>query len=316
MAKIKIRREARIGIFSVAMIAVLYWGINFIKGTDLIRGTKTYYAVYDHVGGLQPSSPVVINGYKVGVVQKMSFDPDKSHKIVLQLRIKSRFNIPDNSSARMFSDGLMGGKAIEIVMGDSETYLDKGDTLFSKADKDLLEMAGSEMEYIKAKANAIVNQITATLSTLNAILAENQANIATTLGNVASISTTLDGVVSAEAKDLEGTIRNLNSLSRSLAAAGPKVDGMVANMETLSKTLASPKIPQAVDDLSSGMASLEQMLARVNSGQGTAGKLLNDQALYDSLCAASSSLNLLLEDLKTNPKRYVHFSLFGGGKNK
>ncbi len=316
MKKIKLRREVKIGIFTLGMILLLYWGINFIKGTDLIRGTNTYYATYEQVTGLKPASAIVIKGFKVGVVQRMFFDPQVSEKIVIELRIKSRFRIPDDSKARIYSDGLMGGKAIEIDLGSSPKFLHKGDTLHTEWDQDLLEMAGSEFEYIKQKANALVNQINATLGALNTILTDNSGHITTTLGNVAKLSGSLEDVVSSEAADLKNTLHNLNALSKSLATAGPKLESSMGNLDKFSGYLASPKIPNAVDELSASLTEFNGLLERVNSGQGTVGKLMKDETLYDSLTVASSNLALLLEDLKANPKRYVHFSLFGGGKNK
>ncbi|MDR2885493.1 MAG: MlaD family protein [Rikenellaceae bacterium] len=316
MAKIKVKREVRIGLFAVAMILVLYWGVNFIKGTDLIRGTKTYFAVYDRVNGLQPSSPVVINGYKVGVVQKMHFQPDQSRRIVLELRIKSRFHIPDNSRARMYSDGLMGGKAIAIEMGDSPRYMERGDTLNSRVDKDLFDISSSDVEYVKQKASDLVNSVTGTFSSVDTLITQNEQNIAIAIANLAQITGQLADVLSSGSGDLKGTITDLRTLSRALASTGPRIENTMKNMEHFSATLASPKVEGSIDKLSESMTGLSALLDKVNSGQGTAGKLMTDETLYDSLTIASSNLALLLEDLKANPKRYVHFSLFGGGGKK
>lgn len=312
--KIKLRKEARIGIFTVAMIFILYWGINFIKGTDLFRGTNTYYALYDQVGGLQISSQVVIQGYKVGVIRSMNFDPQESGRIAVELGIKSKFKIPVNSKARVFSDGLMGGKAIEIVLGDSGQYLNSGDTLYSELDKDILELAGSEFEYIKQKANVIINELTATLKNVNALLEQNTDNVTTTMDNLARMSGTLSNVLSAESEQLKSIIDNMNALSHTLKESGPKVDRIMANMESFTDSLRTSDISNAVDELTATLSQLNTALGTINDGKGTAGKMLTDEQLYDSLAEAASNLSLLLEDLKANPGRYVHFSLFGGGK--
>jgi phospholipid/cholesterol/gamma-HCH transport system substrate-binding protein len=175
-------------------------------------------------------------------------------------------------------------------------------------------MAGSEVEFIKQKANALVNKMDATLSSLNTILEENSANIAVTLGHVAGISSSLDDVISSQSAQLKSTLQNLNRVTRSLAASAPRLESTMGNIESFSATLNSPATKESIDNLSASLTDLSDLLDRVNSGEGTAGKLMTDQALYDSLTSASSNLALLLEDLKANPKRYVHFSLFGRKK--
>ncbi len=316
MKKIKLKREVTTGIFAVAMILLLYWGINFIKGTDLIRGTNTYYALYDQVDGLQRSSPIVVKGFKVGVINKIAYDPEKSDKVVLELSVKSKFRIPANSRAVVFSDGLLSGKAIKIEMGDSPVALHDGDTLRSDWDTGILDNAGSDIEALKQRLGELTSKLGQALDNLNGIMEENSDNLALTFGSLARMSASLEDVVSTEANDLKGIVSNLNSLSGSLSKAGPKFDRMMVNMESFSSYLASERIRNTVDSLSVGVSHLNAMLDRVNSGQGTVGKLMNDEALYDSLTEASGNLARLLEDLRANPKRYVHFSLFGGGKNK
>lgn len=313
MKRIKLKKEVKVGIFSLTMILALYWAINFIKGTDLFRGTTTYYAAYDRVNGLQASSQIVIKGYKVGVVRKMHFDPAASGKIVLELGIKSRFRIPQNSRARIFSDGLMGGKAIEIELGDAPQYLHDGDTIRSEWDGGLLEMAGSEFEALKIKATAMTNKIDAVLDNLNGLLEDNADNLTVTLGNIARMSASLETVVTSESGDLKSIVDNLNSLSHTLSNSGPRLERTMSNLESFTGYLNSAQVAGAVDNLSSSLAALNAVLEKVNRGEGTAGKLMQDEALYDSLTAASSNLSSLLEDLKANPKRYVHFSLFGRG---
>lgn len=304
------RKEVRIGIFAVVMIAVLYWGINFIKGTDLVRGTHTYYALYDQVSGLQTSAPIVVQGFQVGVIKSMDFDPEKSSQITLELSVKAKFRIPRDSRARIFSDGLLGGKAIAIELGSSTSYLEQGDTLHSGIEPGLLDVAGSELEDIKQQVGVLIAQTTRALEGVNTLLELNTASLTTTLENVASISGTLDGVVARQGANVEAILRNINALTASLGASVPKLDRAMGNVEAMTDTLRRANLSGTIQSLSSSLAQLDVLIAGLNRGQGTAGKLLTDQALYDSLAEASANLSALLEDLKANPKRYLHFSLF------
>ena len=314
--KLNMKREVKIGIFAVLMLVCLYWGVNFLKGRDLFNTNNIYYATYDQVNGIQSSSAIKIKGFKVGAVSDIIYDPERSSKIVLELTIKSKFKIPVNSEARVYSDGIMGGKAIEIELGDSGEYLDNRDTIRAVMDKDFLEVAGSEFEFLKQRANELVNEITATLRALNTLLTENSANVNATMANLASISGSLDEVVGAESQNLQGIISNMNALSATLKDNASRIDHILANVDGFTDSLRRSNIPATMDNLNGSLAQLDEALKKVNDGDGTLGKLVNDPALYDSLTSASGNLSRLLEDLKAHPGRYIHISVFGGKKEK
>ncbi len=309
------KREVKIGIFAVGTLLLLYWGINFLRGRDLFNRSSTYYATYDQVNGLQPSSPIFIKGFKVGVIRNMSYNPGRSSKIVLELEVKNKFKIPDNSNARIFSDGLMGGKAVEIELGNSPTYLRSGDTLRSVWDKDFLEVAGSEFEFVKVKANQLVNSIMKTLEDMDTILVENKGYLRTTMSNLAQMSGSLNEVVTSEADHLRGIIANLNALTVTLRKNTSRIDNVMGNLETFSGSLAEADIKAVAAEATASLDDLGQILAKIKAGEGTVGKFINDDRLYDSLAAASSNLSRVLEDLQEHPGRYVRFSVFGG-RNK
>ena len=198
MKKLRFSREFKIGFFGVAMLALLYWGVNFLKSKDLFTSTRDYYAVYDQVNGLQPSASIVIKGFKVGTVSTMSYDPEQSQNVVVAFAIKAKYPIPKDSKALIFSDGIMGGKAIEIVPGSSPELLQPGDTLYSEINKGFLETAGSEFEFIKQRANDVISRLTVTLDNLTAILADNRAGLNTTVNNMASITGNINDLMVSE----------------------------------------------------------------------------------------------------------------------
>ena len=312
---IKLKREAKIGLFAILTLAALYWGVNFLKGRDLFNRNNTYYAQYEQVNGVQTSSSVFIKGLKVGVVTNISYDPAKSDMVVIELSIKPKYTIPENSEARIFSDGVLGGKALEIRLGDSPKLLADGDTLRSVMDKDFLEVAGSEFEGMKQKATVLIDNINQTLDNVNKVLSENAANVNKTIENLADISGSVGEVVKGQQRDLRSIISNISHLSRTLKQNSERIDNIVANVEGFTDSLKRSDIPALVDHLSATLAELDTTINQINSGDGTLGKLLSDDRLYDSLVTASSNLAALLEDVKANPGRYVHISVFGG-RNK
>ena len=311
MKKLRFSREFKIGFFGVAMLALLYWGVNFLKSKDLFTSTRDYYAVYDQVNGLQPSASIVIKGFKVGTVSTMSYDPEQSQNVVVAFAIKAKYPIPKDSKALIFSDGIMGGKSIELELGRSDAYLHEGDTLFSEINKDFLEVAGSEFEFLKQRANDVISEMIVTLRGINKLLSDNSANLNATIGNVAAITGDLRSVVADEKGSLRETISNVNDLSRTLRDKTGQIDRIFTNVERFSDSLSQSRIPTLVAQMNGTLAELNRTLAKVNDGDGTVGKFVNDQALYDSLVQASSNLSALLLDLKQHPGRYVHFSVFG-----
>lgn len=159
----KLNKEFKIGFFGILMIALLYWGINFLKGTDLFSSDVKYYAVYDQVNGLESSASILIKGFKVGSISDISYDPARSQNVVVEFSISSKYPIPDDSKARIFSDGIMGGKAVELVLGKSANYLQEGDTLFRRSTK-TFGGCRQRIRIHQATANDVINQLVTTLA--------------------------------------------------------------------------------------------------------------------------------------------------------
>lgn len=307
----KLNREFKIGFFGIIMIAALYWGVNFLKGTDLFTSTVHYYAAYDQVNGLQPSASIVIKGFKVGAVSEIAYDPQRSENVVVEFAVKSKYRIPKDTKARIFSDGIMGGKAVELELGVSPEFLQEGDTLFSEINKDFLEVAGSEFEFLKQRANELIGEVLVTLKSVNALIGENSASIHATLDNMAAMTGDLRGVLSDQKGNLGETMANLNALSHALEKSSGQIERIVSNTADFTDSLSKAQIPTAVAELNRAVNSLGDILGKIDAGEGTLGMLVADKALYDSLVASSANLSALLEDLRKHPSRYVNISVFG-----
>lgn len=306
------RKEVKIGIFALVVLGILYWGINFLKGRDLFNRTNTFYAYYDNVSGIQNSSPIIIRGINAGMVTGIKFRPDMNNSVEVRFDVKSGYEIPDNSIVKLFSNGFIGGKALEIVLGNSQHYLPDGATIKSESESSLLEIAGSEIDVLKKQLYGVMTELDLTLKNVNGILEDNKDRIAGTMEGLQQGAQAFGN----KGDELKQIIDNINNVTRTLSDNSGKMGSAISNLETISGDLADADLASTVANLNKTVNGLNDILVSINTSEGTAGMLLKDKALYESLTQASANLSSLLENLQANPKRYVHFSLFGGGKNK
>ena len=307
------KREVKVGVFAVAVLLAAWFGARFLKGSELFSNNYKYYAYYDQVGGIQTASHVMIYGVKVGSVTKVTLDEDPSKGVELELSIDRRYRIPADSKAKIFSNGVMGGKAVDIVMGSSPEYIEDGGTLSSEVGVDIIDMAGSELEFFKEKITEVVGSLTTTLDGINSLLEENSANLNSIVANVDGITASTEEILRDQKTHLKEAIASLNLFAQSLGDNTGHIDSIMGNLDAFSAQLAEADL---VSEVESTVEHLNAVLAAADAETGTVGKLLNDAELYDNLSAASDNLSLLLADLKANPKRYVHFSLFGSNPDR
>lgn len=306
----KIKREVKIGLFALAMLVCLYLGVNYLKGKDVFSGDRPYYALFESTNGLQTSAPVLLRGVKVGSVSGIAIDEDGLDNVVVTVNVKKSINIPTDSYLKLFSNGLMGGKAIELVMGNSPDHFQRHELIPSQMESDLLESASSiSLEDIVADAKAMMNSIRETSDGINRILTENSESLRGTMTNIERLSRQL-----SDAR-LGAMLADIGEFTSMLSRNTEKFDGIIGDLDEVTSAIAETDLRATLDTLGAGIVHLNSTLAKLSDGTGTAARLLDDPALYDSLTVATSNLAALLEDLKANPKRYVHFSLFGK-KNK
>lgn len=307
------KREVKIGLFAVTMICAAWAGIRFLKGFDVFSRSTVYYAAYDQVNGLQAASAIMMRGVKIGTVTDIVFDPVRSDKVAVQLSVRRQYRIPSDSEAKIVNSSLMGNKAIEIVYGSAADFLQPGDTLRSGRDRDLMDVAGSELDFFKQKVAQLTGDISETLEHLNRLLADNEAAVGGTLTHLNSITGDMAGILSDEKRNLRTAVDNLTEFSAMLGANAGRVDSIVGGLNRITVQLSEEEFARKIAE-SAGL--LNDLLNRLNADEGTIGRMLNDPALYDSLTVASGNLAALLADVKEYPGRYVHFSVFGSDPDK
>ncbi|MBI2279255.1 MAG: MCE family protein [Bacteroidetes bacterium] len=298
----KISKEVRVGFFSLLAIALLVWGYNYLKGTNILYKHKTIYTVYPSVAGLAKSSPVLINGFQVGVVQSIYFHPNNSGQIVVEMVFsETDFLIPNNSIASLVSMDFLGSKAIAIKLGSSKKDIASKDTLIADLEKSMLDDVSEQVLPLKDKAEKLMVSLDKTVSQLDVVLkdveevlndrnkqrfSEALQNLSITINSYKEVAETMNQSM----KNLQPTLKNFRTFSDSLAALQMNT--------TLTKAQAT------FDDLSF-------IMAKIKNGEGSMGQLINNDSLYLNLQAATKDMDKLLIDMKENPKRYVHFSVFG-----
>lgn len=304
------KKEIKIGIFAVVVLLASWAGIRFLSGLDVFSRTRTYYVDYTEVSGIAQASPVMILGVKVGSVTAIKLDPTKAEGVELTLEVSRDYNLPIDSKAKLFSDGLMGGKAIAIEYGTSAEFLKNGDHLTAAYDKGLMDIAGVELEGLTKKIGEALTSLTATLDSVNGMLDENRKSFGGVMKNIDSMTDTMDDVLTGKKQDLAAIVENLSAFADALGRNSAQIDSMVNNVATVTDQFAAANVAESLQQT---LTKLNETLDKLNSGDGTMGKLMNDEALYANLTAASANLSTLLADLQAYPKRYVHFSLFGRG---
>lgn len=303
------KKEIKVGLFALAVLLV-GWGVaRMLKGAEIFSNSYTYYAYYTQVGGIQPASHVMISGVKVGSVLDVKLNEDPSKGVELTLSVDKQYRIPTDSKAEIFSDGLMGGKAVKIIYGSSSEFTPNKGTIQSKESVDLMDMASTELTSLLEKVKGIMDNLTVTLDGINGLMAQNTETITHIMTNVDGVTGNVNSMLAKEKQHLEQAFASLSEFSKALGENSDEVDAIIDNMSAFSGKLAESNL---VTEIEGVVNNLNGVLTAVKDENGSVGKLLNDAQLYDNLASASNNLSVLLEDLKENPSRYVQVSVFGG----
>jgi phospholipid/cholesterol/gamma-HCH transport system substrate-binding protein len=308
----KISNEVKVGATALITILVFIWLYNFLKGKDLLSSTKHYYAVYDQINGLAESSPVEINGYKVGVVQSIEFINDGSGRLVVKMSVAKSFNIPVKTVADVKTVSLLGGMKVSLNFGDGPGIYKNGDTIPGIVTESIVSKLSSDLGPIKDKLVRTIDQLDSTLTGINKVLTpEFSKNLNGTVSNLNHFSKNLDDVLGSKAEDLKSMLSNLSKFSKMLSDNSDKLGNTLSNLKNISDSLAAADLYTTITNLKATLERTAKLMDGMNKGKGTAGQLFTNDSLYINLNNAVTSLDLLLKDAKANPKKYVHFSLFG-----
>ena len=314
----KISNETKIGALTVVSLAILLLGYSFLKGNDVFSNENRFYAIYNSVDGLAISKPVLVNGFPIGRVSNMTLLSDG--RTLCELKVDSKYDIPKNTLAKLEGTDLLGGKAIVFELGTSKEMAPDKDTLRA----DIKGGIAESLEPVQKKAEAIVAKMDSILTSVNNIMNpkfqknvdRSFTSIANSLQSLEGTTKKVDALVGAQSAHIDHIMANVEDITTNLKTSNKSLTGTMANFNKISDDIAKSNIKQTLDNASKAVADLQATIAKMNSKDGSIGLMLNDKTVYNNLSDATNNLNKLLIDLKANPKRYVHFSVFGGKDNK
>lgn len=302
----KISNEIKVGLLTVGAIVLFIFGYQYLKGRNLLNDDRTFYAVYDNVEGLTSSAPVTVNGLRIGNIDNIDF-LDSSGRLLVKFHVDESFKFSSESTASVYSTGLIGGKALAIVPNyeSSARAAVDGDTLKSDIDEGLQSQVMKEFIPLKDKIENMVvsadSVLTAVNKTLNPktrlAITQSLDEVNKTLVEIRGLSRNANSLLSDNREQLDRTITNLDTTTKNFAA--------------ISDTLAQVEIAGTVKELESAISKFNVVLDDIASGKGSLGKLMTDDKLYENLERTTRQAEMLMQDIKLNPKRYVHFSVFG-----
>ena len=302
---LKFSREVKTGIFAVVSILLFIFGYNFLKGSNLFLEVRTFHVYYENVEGLETSAPVTINGLNVGKVQQIDF-ADARGKLKVSFTVDKDFAFSKKSTVRLYSSSLIGGKSLGIIpeMSSSDMAI-SGDVLMGEVELGMLETVTGGIKPLEEKVVKALDGLDTLLININSLLDEQTrgdlknaiANLNQTMVSFKGASNSLNAMLNENKGKLKSTFANL--------------DITAENFAQLSDSLSKLEVGKMTQELEQVVSGFKGIVSKMNNGEGSIGKLLKDEELYDNLAGASKELENLLEDMKLNPKRYVHFSLFG-----
>ena len=288
-------KEIKVGILTLLGLVVAYFGFNYLKGNSLLNKGFTFYSVYHDVEGLHVGSKVVLNGYPIGKVKAITFLEGGSGKLVAEyVVIDESIQVSKNTVAQILSTDLFGSKAINLIIGDSKELASKGDTLVSKDAEGMLSELNRRIAPYEEQAKSLLTRVDTLLQTVQVSL------------------NSLNTILSSEKSNINQITSNLISITGNLEENNKHISGSLQNIHNLTDSLSQADIKKILNNANLAVLNMKEAMEKVNKGTGTMGKLMNDSSLYLNLNQSAYDLDLLLKDMQENPKRYVHFSIWGG----
>jgi len=321
---LKVRHEVTVGALTLLGIVLMILGYNYLKGNDVFSNTNQYQINFPNTTGLYPANSVVINGTEIGRVREIKLAEDLENQVIVTISLPSDLTIPDDSKFLIANLDLLGKKAISIERGKSTTVLRENVIYQGQVPDDIFSVVSKQLEPIAQKAESLMTSLDTMVKDVhlaigtgeNSALKKTMDNVTLTLNNANALLADISGIIAKEKNSIQsliqnadGVMQNTNELTRKLADNSANIENIVRNLETLSEKVSKADLEATINAAKTTLGEINTLLAGINEGQGTLGKIAKDENLYHRIDSTIGTLNFLLKDLQANPKRYVSFSL-------
>jgi phospholipid/cholesterol/gamma-HCH transport system substrate-binding protein len=320
----KSKAYIKVGILFLATLIIAFWGLNYLKGKDLLSSEKSFYSLYEKIGGLTKSSPVTINGFQVGQVREIELSEKKQGMIEVKYSISYKsIKIPKGSSARIYSLDLMGSKGIALDLTVDSVLCKPNDTLRGTIEGELLDQVNSQMLPLKLKVESLMSSMDSVLLGIQLVFNENNRNnlaesfssINQTLNNLEAASKFLNEYVKNESFKVSSVLSRADTFSIGLLKQKEGLEVIIGNIRKISDTLNNVPLINTFTSLREVLGNVHQLTAKISTGEGTLGKLIISDSLYNAILATNGSLNRLVEDIRIHPSKYIRISLSDKSKS-
>ncbi|HEY1039630.1 MAG TPA: MlaD family protein [Bacteroidia bacterium] len=314
------KKEVKVGIVVLVSIGVFIYGFNFLRGRNLFNPQRKLYAEYAKIDGLLEANPLLLNGFKVGQVNKIELqEKNGKYSVMVTFFLSSDVEIPKNSTAKIISSDLLGSKAVDLVFSKEKEFAVDGDFLKGESEEDLKMQVNKQIAPLQKKAEGLISSIDSVMQVVTQVMNANvRQNLITSFESIKNTIITLehttykvDTLLSKEQYAIADIIQKVNSITSNIEKNNEKLSNVITNFSDISDSLAKANVKKTIEETNVALMEANKILYQINSGQGTAGKLIKNDSLYNNLNKSAEDLDKLVKDLRINPERYMHISVFG-----
>jgi phospholipid/cholesterol/gamma-HCH transport system substrate-binding protein len=308
---LKITKEIKTGVLVMTGLVMTIFSFNYLKGINLLEKSRHFLVVYENVEGLVASNPVTINGFKIGNVQKINLSADGTNRLEIKLMIDNEVEFSKSSKAELYETGLIGGKAIAIIPNyEDSSIAENGDYLQGTIKPGLTELVNQKLTPLQYKLESAIQNADNVMLNINELLSdETKTSLQQSILNFKNISESLyettnnvNSIILKNSNTIENSLNNIESSSK--------------NINEITQSVSDANVSDLILKLNSTVTNFNLALSKINNGNGSISKLLENDAIFNNLEKATSELEALINDIKANPNRYVHFSIFGKNTSK
>jgi len=320
----RVSKEFKVGLLVLLAVFFLYMGVNFLKGNSIFGQNRQYFAVFNNTSGLVSSNQILVNGVQQGTVAEIKLNPENPKQVVVKFTISNDdILIPIGSKVKLISSGLLGTKALELQLNFDPVviaeYVENGDTLSATIEKGISDQISEELLPLKHKTEELMQSVDNIVLSINSywdtsaiyVIDESLYEFRDGISKFGDLARSLTVLVENESRVIDNVLNNANDITKNLANKSEQIENVIDNFSAISDTLAASEINSVIMEAKTTLSQLNELMMKVNNGEGTLGMLMHSDSLHNELVETNQSIQNLLDDMEANPKKYVHFSVFG-----